>query len=144
MRHRDQWERLISGQVDPKAAIEELLRWDSPLQMFERWVLEPGVEIGGRELAVGDEIAMLFGAAQRDPRRFHQPDRFDIGRNEPTHIGFGGGLHYCIGAPLARLELSRSVRALAGRFPALGLVDEPVYHPTFVLRGLTELRLAVR
>ncbi|MGH1491097.1 MAG: cytochrome P450 [Acidimicrobiales bacterium] len=142
MRHRDQWDRVVSGAVEPSAAVEELLRWDSPLQMFERWILEPGVEIGGQELAVGDEIAMLFGSAQRDPRRFDQPDRFDIGRNDPAHIGFGGGIHFCIGAPLARLELSQSVSGLVERFPGLRLVEEPVYHPTFVIRGLTELRLA--
>ncbi|MGI9595217.1 MAG: cytochrome P450, partial [Acidimicrobiales bacterium] len=69
MHHRRQWDRLTGGAVEPAVAVEELVRWDSPLQLFERWVLEEGVEIGGRPLAVGDEIAMLFGSAQRDPRR---------------------------------------------------------------------------
>ncbi len=142
MTHRQQWERITEGAVDPTIAMEELLRWDSPLQMFERWVLEPGVEIGGQELAVGDKIAMLFGAAQRDPRKFEQPDRFEVARNAPNHIGFGGGMHFCIGAPLARLELGRSIRGIVDRFPGLELVEQPVYHPTFVIRGLTELRLA--
>ncbi len=139
MHHRDQWERLTSGQVFPAKAVEELLRFDSPLQLFERWVLEPGVEIAGQELAVGEEIAMLFGSAQRDPRRFDQPDRFDIGRNDPAHIGFGGGIHFCVGAPLARLELARSVTGLVQRFPNLQMVEEPTYHQTFVIRGLTAL-----
>ena len=75
--------RLVTGEVDAATAVEELLRWDSPLQMFARWVLEPGVEISGRQLAVGDQVAMLFGSAQRDPRRFHHPDRFDAGAWRP-------------------------------------------------------------
>ncbi len=144
MRHRDEWRRLTAGEVTAAAAVEELLRWDSPLQMFERWVLDDGVEIAGQEIRVGEEIAMLFGSAQRDPRRFDDPDRFDVGRNDPAHIGFGGGIHFCVGAPLARLELSTSVAGIVDRFPDLALVDEPEYHPTFVIRGLTELRLAPR
>jgi cytochrome P450 len=142
MHHRDQWQRLTDGSVAPAAAVEELLRWDSPLQLFERWVLEPGAEIGGQKLAVGDEIAMLFGAVQRDPRRFENPDTFDIGRNDPAHIGFGGGIHYCIGAPLARQELAQSVSGLVARFPDLQLVEEPDYHQTFVIRGLTGLTVS--
>jgi len=142
MLNRDQWQRLISGEVAPSVAVEELLRWDSPLQLFERWVLEPGVEIAGQELAVGDEIAMLFGSGQRDPRRFDRPDSFDVGRNEPAHLGFGGGIHFCVGAPLARQELTQSVAGIVDRFPELTLASDPVYHPTFVIRGLTGLRLS--
>ena len=140
---RDQWRRLVSGEVDAATAVEELLRWESPLQMFTRWVLEPGVQIAGRPLAVGEEVAMLFGSAQRDPRRFDHPDRFDVARGDPTHIGFGGGIHFCVGAPLARHELAVALAELAANFPAIELAAEPVYHPTFVIRGLTELRLSV-
>lgn len=143
MQQRDQWTRVTSGDVDAPTAVEELLRWDSPLQLFERWVLEPGVEIAGQSLEVGDEVAMLFGSAQRDPRRFDHADTFDVGRGETSHIGFGGGIHFCVGAPLARLELARSIDGLATRFPDLRLVDEPGYHSTFVIRGLTALKLAV-
>ena len=143
MHHRDQWQRLVDGEVEPSVAVEELLRFDSPLQLFERWVLEDDVEIAGRRVEVGQEIAMLFGSAQRDPRRFDDPDTFDIGRGDSSHIGFGGGIHFCVGAPLARLELAESVRSLVGRFPDLELVVEPTYHPTFVIRGLTELRVAL-
>ena len=139
--HRDQWQRLVAGEVDAATAVEELLRWDSPLQMFARWVLEPGVEIAGQPLAVGEQVAMLFGSAQRDPRRFHHPDRFDVARGDPTHIGFGGGIHFCVGAPLARHELAVALADLATNFPEVELAAEPVYHPTFVIRGLTELRL---
>ncbi|WP_040495195.1 cytochrome P450 [Ilumatobacter nonamiensis] len=141
MHHPDEWRRLTAGEVDAKAAVEELLRFDSPLQLFERWVLDDGVEIAGQQIDVGQEIAMLFGSAQRDPRRFVEPDRFDIGRNDPSHIGFGGGIHFCIGAPLARLELATSIANIVARFPTLTLAAEPRYHPTFVIRGLEELML---
>ncbi len=142
MLHRDQWRRLTSSEVAPSVAVEELLRWDAPLQLFERWVLEPGVVVAGQELAVGDEIAMLFGAGQRDPRRFDRPDAFDVGRNEPAHLGFGGGIHFCVGAPLARQELTRSVAGIVERFSDLTLASEPEYHNTFVIRGLTGLQLS--
>ncbi len=142
MHHPQQWRRLVDGDVEPATAIEELLRFDAPLQMFERWVLEPDVEIAGQKMEVGDEVAMLFGSAQRDPRRFDDPDRFDVGRGDPAHIGFGGGIHFCIGAPLARLELARSLDGLVQRFPDLHLTAEPSYHPTFVIRGLTGLQLS--
>lgn len=141
MLHRDQWERLTSGEVPAKVAIEELLRWDSPLQLFERWVLEDGVEIAGQPLQVGEEVAMLFGSAQRDPRRFADPDRFDVGRGDTAHIGFGGGIHFCVGAPLARQELEVSLAGLVRRFPDLTLAREPAYQPNFVIRGLQALHL---
>ena len=142
MAHRGQWQRLTDGEVASAVAVEELLRYDSPLQMFDRWVLEPGVEIAGQAMAVGDRVAMLFGSAQRDPRRFDDPDRFDVGRGDLAHIGFGGGIHYCVGAPLARLELAVALADLVRRFPEVELAAEPVHHPAFVIRGLTELRLA--
>ena len=142
LHHPDQWHRLVSGEVEAAVAVEELLRWDSPLQMFERWVLDDDVEIAGQAIEVGEEVAMLFGSAQRDPRRFDEPDVFDVGRGDSSHIGFGGGIHFCVGAPLARAELAQSVRGLVARFPTLGLVDEPTYHPTFVIRGLQRLDLA--
>jgi cytochrome P450 len=140
MLHRDQWTRVVGGEVTAKAAVEEMLRWDSPLQLFERWVLEDGVEIAGETLGVGDEVAMLFGAAERDGRRF--ADRFDIGRGDTAHIGFGGGIHFCVGAPLARQELEVSLAGLAARFPRLSLVEQPVYQPNFVIRGLAGLALS--
>lgn len=139
LHHRDQWRRLVDGEVDARTAVEELLRFDAPLQLFERWVLDDGVEIAGRSLPVGAEIAMLFGSAQRDPRRFDDPDRFDVGRGDSGHIGFGGGLHFCVGAPLARAEIAASIERLVARFPDLELVEEPEYHPTFVIRGLRSL-----
>ncbi len=142
MLHPGEWRRVVTGEVDARTAVEEMLRWDSPLQLFERWVLDDGVEIGGEALSVGDEVAMLFGAAERDPRRFTDPDRFDIGRGDTAHIGFGGGIHFCVGAPLARQEVEVSLAGMASRFPNLRLAAEPEYLPNFVIRGLTGLHLA--
>ncbi len=141
--HPAQWRRLTSGEVPARTAIEEMLRWDSPLQLFERWVLDEGVVIAGQALAVGDEIAMLFGAANRDPDRFACPAAFDAGRGDAGHIAFGGGIHFCIGAPLARLELEIALAELVRAAPRLELAAPPRYHPAFVIRGLTRLDLAV-
>lgn len=143
MLHRDQWRRVCSGEVRPQTAVEEMLRWDSPLQLFERWVLDDGVEIAGQRLRVGDEIAMLFGAANRDPEHFERPDEFDAGRGDATHVTFGGGIHFCVGAPLARLEIEISLAALVRRAPTIDLVSAPSYQPTFVIRGLRALDLRV-
>ncbi len=116
--HPDQWLSIVGDEgdeVEPATAVDEMLRWDPRLQMFERWVLEDGVTIGGREFGVGDRIGMLFGAANGDPARFPDPDRLDVSRGESTHIGFGGGVPFCIGAPLARLEAGRSAVPVACR-----------------------------
>ena len=142
LRHPGEWERVLSGRVESRTAVEEMLRWDPPLQMFERWVLEEGVVIAGQAMKVGDEIAMLFGSANRDPARFTDPDRFDASRGETTHVAFGGGVHFCVGAPLARLEIEASLAAIARIAPGLEQVREPAYHDAFVIRGLTELRVS--
>ena len=141
LRHPGEWQRVVSGAVPARSAVEEMLRWDPPLHLFERWVLDEGVEIAGQRMEVGQEVAMLFGAAQRDGRRFPEPDRFDAGRGDTAHIGFGGGIHFCVGAPLARQEIEVSVAGLAARFPNLAVLVEPEYHPNFVIRGLTALHL---
>lgn len=141
LQHPGEWQRVVGGAVSPRTAVEEMLRWDPPLQLFERWVLEDGVEIAGQTIELGQEVAMLFGAAQRDPRRFDNPDGFDVGRGDVAHIGFGGGIHFCVGAPLARQEIEISIAGLAARFPSLQLTAAPVYEPNFVIRGLTALHL---
>jgi cytochrome P450 len=144
LRHREQWRRLVDGEVPPTAAVEELIRWDPPLQLFERWVLEHGVEVAGTAIPRGEVIAMLFGAANRDPRVFARPDRLDVGRaNAADHIGFGGGIHVCIGAPLARIELAASLRALVERAPRLELLAEPVRTPAFVIRGYRAVEVGI-
>jgi cytochrome P450 len=144
MQHREQWARLVDGSVAPVAAIEELLRYDPPLQLFERWVLEDGVEVGGVPIPRGEKIALLFGAANRDPRVFSSPDGFDVARpNADEHISFGGGIHVCIGAPLARIELEESLRALVECCPDIRLVAEPPRIPAFVIWGLERVELTV-
>jgi hypothetical protein len=137
MRHPDEWRRLLTGEVSPAAAVEELIRWDPPLQLFERWVLEEGVEVAGRPIPRGQRLSLLFGSANRDPRVFDDPERFDLARpNAAEHIGFGGGIHVCIGAPLARIELEASLRTLVERAPGLTLAEEPRRNPAFVIWGL--------
>jgi cytochrome P450 len=140
--HPDQWARVVAGEVEPLTAVEEMLRFDPPLQLFERWVLDEGVEYGGRTFRVGDRIGMMFGSANRDPARFSGADAFDVGRGDSAHIGFGGGVHFCIGAPLARLELEVTVGQLRDRVPQFRVVEEPEYQPYFVIRGLRALRVS--
>jgi cytochrome P450 len=142
-RHPDQWQRAVSGEVECQAAVEEMIRFDPPLQLFERWVLADDFLIGDVAIPLGAKIAMLFGSANRDPRIFEQPDEFDVGRaNAAQHIGFGGGIHVCIGAPLARIELEASVAALRRYWPDFTLVEEPRRTGAFVIWGLESLRLA--
>src|ERR687887_1713019 len=104
-RHSEQWDRVVRGDVSAAAAGGEMIRYDPPLQLFERWVLTDGFAIGDVPIPRGAKIAMLFGAANRDPRVFERPDEFDVGRqNAAQHIGFGGGIHVCIGAPPSRVQ----------------------------------------
>ncbi|WP_101790580.1 cytochrome P450 [Nonomuraea indica] len=123
-------------------AVEELMRWDTPLQMFERWVLED-IEVHGTRIPRGTEVALLFGSANRDPEVFADPDRLDVGRADNPHISFGAGIHFCLGAPLARIELIESFGALLDRADRLELVREPEWKPGYVIRGLHSLDLAV-
>ncbi|CAM5473957.1 MULTISPECIES: cytochrome P450 [Streptomyces] len=124
------------------SAIEELMRYDTPLQLFERWVLDD-VEIDGTTIPRGAEIAMLFGSANHDPAVFADPERLDLTRAENPHISFSAGIHYCIGAPLARIELAASMTALLEQAPGLRPVSDPERKPNFVIRGLEGLRVEV-
>ena len=140
LRRPEQWRRLVEGEVEAAQAVEELIRWDPPLQLFERWVLEDRVEIAGEPVPRGAKVALLFGSANRDPRAFDDPDAFDVGRpNAADHIGFGGGIHACIGAPLARIELAAALGALVERAPGLSLAEEPRRNRAFVIWGLEAL-----
>ncbi|KMS89997.1 cytochrome P450 [Streptomyces regensis] len=125
------------------SAIEELMRYDTPLQLFERWVLDD-IEIDGTTIPRGSEIAMLFGSANHDPAVFTDPARLDLTREENPHISFSAGIHYCIGAPLARMELAASMTALLRQAPTLTLAEEPKRKPNFVIRGLEGLSVEVR
>jgi cytochrome P450 len=119
-------------------AIEELLRFDTPLQMFERWVLEP-FEIHGVEIPRGAELGLLFGSANRDPSVFDRPDDLDLTREPNPHLSFGAGIHFCLGAPLGRQELQVSFTTLMDRFPDLEPVEEPRWKPNYIIRGLEGL-----
>jgi cytochrome P450 len=142
-RHLEQWRRVVDGAVPAASAGEELIRYDPPLQLFERWVLTDDFSVGDVAIPRGEKVAMLFGAANRDPRVFERPDEFDVGReNAAQHIGFGGGIHVCIGAPLARVELESSLDALRRYWPDLELGEEPRRTGAFVIWGLQGLRLA--
>ena len=111
--------------------------------VFERWVLADDFAIGDVPIPLGSKLSLLFGAANRDPRVFDRPDEFDVGRsNAAQHIGFGGGIHVCIGAPLARVELEASLAALRRYWPDFELVEEPRRTGAFVIWGLEGLRLA--
>src|SRR5215218_6844713 len=100
-------ERLRTDLSLVPTAVEELMRYDTPLQMFERWVLED-VELHGQKVAKGQELALLFGSANHDPQVFDRPDALDVGREPNPHMSFGAGIHFCLGAPLARVELLTS------------------------------------
>jgi cytochrome P450 len=142
-RHPDQWQRVVDGSVPAAAAGEEMIRFDPPLQLFERWVLTEDFAVGDVSIPRGAKIALLFGAANRDPRVFERPDEFDVTReNAVQHIGFGGGIHVCIGAPLARIELEASLEALRRTWPDFRLAEEPRRTGAFVIWGLEALRLA--
>ncbi|WKU43351.1 cytochrome P450 [Streptomyces sp. VNUA116] len=137
-RHPGQLAALRAGPGLLPGAIEELMRYDTPLQLFERWVLDD-IEIAGTVVPRGSEVALLFGSANRDPARFPAPDRLDVTRTDNPHLSLGAGIHYCLGAPLARLELLASFGELLRRVPGLRLVAEPEWKPGFVIRGLREL-----
>ncbi|WP_347058889.1 cytochrome P450 [Blastococcus sp. HT6-30] len=138
LRHPDQLARLRADRSLLPAALEELMRFDPPLQLFER-TATADVEIGGVTVAEGQKIAALLGAANHDPAVFAEPEILDVTRTDNPHIAFGAGIHFCIGAPLARVELQATFGALLDRTSALELGGEPVRRPEFVIRGLETL-----
>jgi len=139
-RNPGQLERLRSAPSLVPTAVEELLRYDTPAPMFERWVLED-IRVAGVDIPRGAEVALQFASANRDPEVFADPNRLDLGRDPNPHITFGLGIHYCLGAPLARIELTESFGALLRAAPALHLTTEPEWKSGYVLRGLTALQV---
>ncbi len=139
LRHPDQWAKLKSDPSLTRSAVEEALRYDSPVQMTARWVMED-FEFAGHTLRTGQQVAILLGAANRDPARFANPGELDITRDPNPHIAFGNGIHFCLGAPLARMDGGLALATLPGRLPDVRLAtDNPPYRDTYVLRGLASL-----
>ncbi len=141
--HPDQWCRLRADPGLDATAVEELIRHDPPLQMFERTAVRD-TAVAGHPVPAGTKVAALLGAAARDPRVFARPDGLDVGRRPNPHLGFGAGVHYCLGAPLARLEVAAVLDALRSRLPDVALAGPPRRRPDFVMRGLRELRVTGR
>ncbi|MEU0189301.1 cytochrome P450 [Streptomyces afghaniensis] len=141
-RNPAQLELLRADHTLIPSAVEELMRYDTPLQLFERWVLDE-IELDGTTIPLGAEVALLFGSANHDPEVFTDPGRLDLGREDNPHISFSAGIHYCIGAPLARIELAASMGALLERAPTLRPAAEPERKPNFVIRGLEGLAVEV-
>ncbi len=134
-------QRGLRPDADVAATVEEMLRFDSALQLFERTATEP-VEVGGITVAAGERIAVLLGSANRDPAVFEEPDEFRVARAHNPHVAFGVGVHFCLGAPLARMELTESLPALFEAVPGLRLAGEPESRGTFVLRGYHRVLVA--
>jgi len=141
LRHPDQWALLQREPERIPNAVEELLRFDSPVQLTSRLVKEDG-ELEGRPLRRGEQLVLLLGAANRDPEAFPEPDRLDVTRENVRHLSFGHGIHFCLGAQLARLEAALTFQALLERFPRLALAGDAVtWRPNTVLRGPQALPL---
>lgn len=138
-RNADQFHRWRSEPGIRRQGVEELLRYDSPVQLAERIPTED-IDVGGTRVAAGRFVMVMLGAANRDPLRFSRPERLDLGRDEGPSISFGFGIHHCIGAPLARAEAEVALGALFDRLPRLRVtLDEPRWKPTLIFRGLREL-----
>jgi cytochrome P450 len=142
LRHPDQLAQLRDSPQLIGTAIEELLRFDSPVQMTGRIVSAP-IELSGQALAAGDWVLLLLGAANRDPAQFPAPDQLDLARSPNPHVAFGRGIHFCLGAPLARIEGQIAIGALIRRFPELSLAGDPIRRDQITLRGLKSLPVAV-
>jgi cytochrome P450 len=143
LRNPSELERIRDSPALMPNAVEELLRYDSPVQRSGRTILED-VKLDGLTFYAGQRVNLMIGAANRDTAQFADPDRLDVTRpNAAQHLSFASGIHYCVGAPLARLEAQLALQALLRFAPGLRLVGEPVWRQTFVLHGLTSLSVAV-
>ena len=136
LRHPGERHRLAADPALAGTAIEELLRFDGPINSMSR-IVRVGHELGGRRLAEGDRVFVMINAANRDERQFLEPDRLDLGRLPNRHLTFGQGIHFCLGAQLARLEARIALPALLARFPGLALADRPPeWHDSLIARGM--------
>lgn len=142
LRNPHEMERLREDPSLLDTAIDELLRYDSPVQLDGRHLLED-VEIGGKQLRAGAQVVAAVGAANRDPVAFSNPGKLDVGRKEKSHISFGRGIHFCLGAPLALLEARIAFSTILKSFSTIRLSAEPEYRPQVVLRGVEALWVQV-
>ncbi len=143
LRHPDQLRRLRDDPALIQTAVEELLRYDGPVQRSGR-IPNTDVEIGGKTIPKGSLVSALIGAANRDPAQFPDPDRLDVARSDNRHIAFGWGIHFCLGAPLARVEGQIAINTLLRRKPALTLATEtPEWRESSALRGLKALPVSL-
>ena len=140
LEHPEERRRLADDPGLIRSAIEELLRYDSPVQVTSR-VPKEDVVIDGVPIEAGVEVNTLIGAANRDPEQFENPEALDLGRADNRHLAFGFGAHFCLGAPLARLEGQLAIATLLQRFPGLAASGQPKRRPGFVLRGFESLPL---
>ena len=140
LRNPDELQRLRDDPALLNGAVDEFLRFDSPVQLDGRVAREP-VELRGKRISPGQRVLCLLGAANRDPQAFPDPDRLDVGRSAGNHLSFGRGIHYCLGSPLAKLEALVAFEALLPRLGGLRLAEEPRYRNQVTLRGLESLWL---
>lgn len=143
LRHPDEMQRFRDDLSLAPSAVEEILRFDPPVQMTGRIALE-NMEFDGVPVPKGHSAITLLAAANRDPERYEEPGRFDITRNDDRHLAFGFGIHYCLGAPLARVEGQIALAAVLRRFDGLELRTEKPSYKNFVLRGLESLDVGFR
>lgn len=141
IRHPDQMELLSESPELMPAAVEEMLRFEGPVQRVRRVATED-LELAGQTIREGDLVMGFIGAANRDPEVFDEPDRFDVTR-EPTHLAFGKGIHFCVGAGLSRLEAPIALNRILSEFPDLSLASPPAWKPNITFRGLERLELEV-
>lgn len=136
----DELARLRADRGLLPSAVEEMLRYESPVQVNGRYALED-TRIGDQPICAGESVVTFLGAGNRDPQQFPEPDRFDVGRDHGAPLSFGGGIHYCLGAALARLEGQVVFDRLLDRFHDLELLEEPTFRPSVTLRGVEQLRV---
>ncbi|MFK7805882.1 MAG: cytochrome P450 [Anaerolineae bacterium] len=138
LQNREKWDQWLAAPELAKTAVDELMRYDTPLHIFDRWVLED-LEYNGQFFKKGTEVSLVLGAANRDPAVFEAADQMVLERPKNPHVSLGGGIHFCIGAPLARLELQTSLPILMSRFPNLNLAELPIYTNSYHFHGLESL-----
>jgi cytochrome P450 len=140
--HVDQRRTALEDPESLPAVIEEVLRFESPLQFNSRTTTR-AADVGGTTIPAGKRVVLLYGAANRDERRFDEPERFDVAREHKRHLGFGEGIHFCIGAPLARLQTRLALEAWLSRWPDYRIAGPVERSPTYNMRTLATLPLSL-